>query len=63
MAVAVAGDIGEQAIIDTVGEKLARYKAPGKVVLSDKPLPRNAVGKVDKVKLRAMWPEMVEEKA
>ncbi len=63
VAVAVADDIGEQAIIDTVGEKLARYKAPGKVVFSDKPLPRNAVGKVDKVKLRAMWPEMVEEKA
>ncbi len=63
VSVAVADNIDEQTIIDTVGEKLAKYKAPGKVVFSDQPLPRNAVGKVDKVKLRAEWPAMAGESA
>jgi acyl-CoA synthetase (AMP-forming)/AMP-acid ligase II len=46
-----------------VSEKLARYKAPGHVVFMDQPLPRNAVGKVDKIKLRAMWPALMGEAA
>jgi len=62
VSIAVADNIDGQTIIDTVGEKLAKYKAPGKVIFSDKPLPRNAVGKVDKVKLRADWPAMTGEK-
>ena len=63
VSVAVADGIDEQTIIKTVGEKLAKYKAPGKVVFSSEPLPRNAVGKVDKVKLRADWPAMAGETA
>ena len=63
VAVVVADNIDEQSIISTVGEKLAKYKVPGKVVFSDQPLPRNAVGKVDKVKLRAEWSAMAGESA
>ena len=58
VAVAVAKGIDENAIIAEVGEKLARYKAPGRVAFSTKPLPRNAVGKIDKIKLRALWPTL-----
>jgi long-chain acyl-CoA synthetase len=46
-----------------VSEKLARYKAPGHVAIVSSPLPRNAVGKVDKIKLRAMWPVLKGETA
>ena len=63
VSIAVADNVDEQTIIDTVGQKLAKYKAPGKVIFSDQPLPRNAVGKVDKVKLRADWPAMAGENA
>ncbi|QJB68780.1 class I adenylate-forming enzyme family protein [Parasphingorhabdus halotolerans] len=63
VSVAVANEVSEQKIIDIVGEKLAKYKAPGRVLFLNEPLPRNVVGKVDKVKLRAMWPEMAGEKA
>lgn len=59
VAVAVAEGIDEHAIIAEVGEKLARYKAPGRVAFSNEPLPRNAVGKIDKIKLRALWPTLV----
>jgi long-chain acyl-CoA synthetase len=55
VTVAVASGVSEDAIKSEVGEKLARYKAPGRVVLASEPLPRNAVGKIDKIKLRAMW--------
>lgn len=58
VAVVVAQDVSADSIKHEVGEKLARYKAPGLVAFSADPLPRNAVGKIDKVKLRAMWPEL-----
>ncbi|MEW4467415.1 AMP-binding protein [Parasphingorhabdus sp. JC815] len=45
-------------IINTVGERLARYKAPADVVFTEEPLPRNDVGKVNKNKLRAAWPHI-----
>jgi long-chain acyl-CoA synthetase len=61
VAVAVAPGLSEDAIKGEVGARLARYKAPGRVAFTDQPLPRNAVGKVDKIKLRAMWPELVGE--
>lgn len=44
-----------QAVKDWVGERLARYKAPGKVAIISEPLPRNDVGKVNKAALRAAW--------
>lgn len=58
VAYVVGSGLTEQDIIAEVGEKLARYKAPGHVRFVSEPLPRNAVGKVDKIKLRAMWPDL-----
>ena len=52
----VKGDgLTEAAVIDWVGERLARYKAPGRVAIVSEPLPRNDVGKVNKGALRAAW--------
>ena len=58
----VKGDrIGEKAVIEWVGERLARYKAPGRVAIVSDPLPRNDVGKVNKLALRAAWPNLIGE--
>jgi non-ribosomal peptide synthetase component E (peptide arylation enzyme) len=57
--VVVANGLTEEVICGEVGEKLARYKAPGRVAFSPGPLPRNAVGKVDKIKLKALWPTLI----
>ncbi|MFM7028237.1 MAG: class I adenylate-forming enzyme family protein [Chakrabartia sp.] len=59
VAVVVAKDITEAQIIDHVAEHLARYKAPARVAFSPTPLPRNAVGKIDKIYLRANWPHII----
>ncbi len=59
VAVVVADDLTEETIFREVGEKLARYKAPGRVAFSPEPLPRNAVGKIDKIKLKALWPTLI----
>ena len=58
VAVVVAQDTDEAAIKQWVGERLARYKAPAHVAFSPDSLPRNHLGKVDKIKLRAMWPHL-----
>ena len=58
VAVVVGQGLTAEAIIHEVGEKLARYKAPGKLAFSREPLPRNAVGKIDKRKLRELWPTL-----
>lgn len=55
VAVVRAEGVDEQAVKEWVGERLARYKAPGRVVIISDPLPRNDVGKVNKVALRAAW--------
>jgi acyl-CoA synthetase (AMP-forming)/AMP-acid ligase II len=56
----VVGDLqNEAAVIQWVGERLARYKAPGQVAFLSQPLPRNHVGKVDKVALRLEWPKLL----
>ncbi|MCZ8324463.1 MAG: class I adenylate-forming enzyme family protein [Sphingomonadaceae bacterium] len=58
----VKGDgLSEAAVIDWVGERLARYKAPGQVVIVSEPLPRNDVGKVNKGALRAAWQKLSGE--
>lgn len=58
----VKGDgMDEQAVKDWVGERLARYKAPGRVAIISEPLPRNDVGKVNKAALRAAWHELSGE--
>lgn len=59
VAVAVGEGIDEPTIIATVAERLARYKAPAQVAILDEPLPRNAVGKIDKIALRARWPKLI----
>lgn len=52
----VVGELNDEpAVVDWVGERLARYKAPGQVAFMTTPLPRNHVGKVDKIALRAQW--------
>ena len=51
----VGDDIDAAAIINEVAEKLARYKAPAHVRLGPDPLPRNDVGKIDKMRLRTEW--------
>jgi acyl-CoA synthetase (AMP-forming)/AMP-acid ligase II len=55
VAVVRGEGLGEQAVKDWVGERLARYKAPGRVAIITEPLPRNDVGKVNKAALRAAW--------
>ncbi len=52
VAVVVGQGMDEAAVREWVGERLARYKAPGRVVISDQPLPRNDVGKVNKAAQR-----------
>ena len=47
----------EDAVIRWVAERLAKYKAPGHVAFAAESLPRNHVGKVDKVALRGRWNE------
>ncbi len=51
----VSDGIDPQAVIAEVSDKLAHYKAPGMVQVSNEPLPRNAVGKIDKLRLRREW--------
>ncbi|MEY4160609.1 MAG: hypothetical protein RLZZ136_1230 [Pseudomonadota bacterium] len=53
-----AKGITEDQIIRWVAERLAKYKAPGQVAFLDESLPRNHVGKVDKITLRARWHEI-----
>lgn len=53
-----ARDTSEDAVIRWVAERLAKYKAPGHVAFATESLPRNHVGKVDKVALRARWNEI-----
>ena len=50
--------INEDEVIRRVAERLAKYKAPGHVAFLDESLPRNHVGKVDKIALRARWTEV-----
>lgn len=61
VAVVRGENLGEQQVKDWVGERLARYKAPGQVAFLSDPLPRNHVGKVDKIALRAAWPKLYGE--
>lgn len=57
----VRGEGDERGVTDWVSERLARYKAPARVAFVNQPLPRNAVGKVDKIALRAAWPALAGE--
>jgi acyl-CoA synthetase (AMP-forming)/AMP-acid ligase II len=59
VAVVRGAGVSDDAVRAWVGERLARYKAPGRVAVTDTPLPRNDVGKVNKVALRAAWPRLI----
>ena len=61
VAVVIAPDIDEADVIEWVAARLARYKAPTRVAVTATPLPRNALGKVDKIALRKLWPELSGE--
>lgn len=61
VAVVRGENLGEQQVKDWVGERLARYKAPGHVAFLSDALPRNHVGKVDKIALRAAWHKLYGE--
>lgn len=58
VTVVVGEDLDEKTVINWVGERLARYKAPARVVFLPEALPRTHLGKVDKVALRAAWPTL-----
>ncbi len=62
VAVVVGQGMDEAAVREWVGERLARYKAPGRVVISDQPLPRNDVGKVNNAALRSPWAALSGDK-
>lgn len=63
VAVVVADPgITAQAVIAHVGQRLAKYKAPTAVAISAETLPRNAVGKADKIALRKAWHHLSGEK-
>jgi long-chain acyl-CoA synthetase len=61
VVVAKGEGLTEAAVKDWVGERLARYKAPGLVAFVRDALPRNDVGKINKVALRAAWPTLAGE--
>jgi acyl-CoA synthetase (AMP-forming)/AMP-acid ligase II len=61
VAVVAAPNIDEPGVIDWVAARLARYKAPTRVAITTNPLPRNALGKVDKIALRKLWPALSGE--
>lgn len=60
VAVVQADGLNERSIIDWVAGRLAPYKAPAHVAFSRAPLPRNDVQKIDKIALRALWPQLAE---
>jgi acyl-CoA synthetase (AMP-forming)/AMP-acid ligase II len=62
VAVVVADPgVTAESIIAHVGQRLARYKAPTSVAFSPETLPRNALGKADKIALRKAWPTLSGE--
>ena len=58
VAVVVGEGLNAPKVINWVGERLARYKAPGRVVFIPEALPRTHLGKVDKIALRTQWPTL-----
>lgn len=61
VAVVVAQGLTEADVIEHVASRLARYKAPTAVAFSTGTLPRNALGKADKIALRKAWPQLSGE--
>ncbi len=63
VAVVVGENVDPETVKTHVEEALARYKAPVEIRLCKTALPRNHMDKVDKIKLRAMWPALKGETA
>jgi acyl-CoA synthetase (AMP-forming)/AMP-acid ligase II len=59
VAVIVGAGLTADAVCAHVAAHLAAYKTPTQIAFSDTPLPRNAVGKIDKIALRAAWPTLI----
>lgn len=59
VTVIVGEGLGAAQVCDHVAAHLAAYKTPTAVAFSAEPLPRNAVGKIDKIALRAAWPKLI----
>jgi long-chain acyl-CoA synthetase len=55
-------DPSEEEMRALVAANLAAYKAPTRIVFTRNPLPRNAVGKIDKASLRDCWERMQQER-
>jgi malonyl-CoA/methylmalonyl-CoA synthetase len=53
----VVGSANEQAILQTISDRLARFKQPRRVILVDE-LPRNTMGKVQKAVLRERYADL-----
>lgn len=60
VAVVQAEGLDERSVIEWVAGRLAPYKAPVRVAFSAEPLPRNQSQKINKIALRALWPELAE---
>jgi len=58
VTVIVGTALTADAVCAHVAEHLAAYKTPTEVAFSAEPLPRNAVGKIDKIALRRLWPQL-----
>ncbi|MDT0574671.1 AMP-binding protein [Croceicoccus sp. F390] len=55
--------VSAEQISSAVGQELAKYKIPTAIRFIDEPLPRNPVGKIDKIALRKLWPQLCSEQA
>jgi acyl-CoA synthetase (AMP-forming)/AMP-acid ligase II len=58
VTVIVGTGLSADAVCAHVAAHLAAYKTPTQIAFTTTPLPRNAVGKIDKIALRAAWPQL-----
>ena len=58
VTVIVGNGLSADAICAHVATHLAAYKTPTQIAFCATPLPRNAVGKIDKIALRRLWPQL-----
>jgi acyl-CoA synthetase (AMP-forming)/AMP-acid ligase II len=58
VTVIVGHGLTADAVCSHVAEHLAAYKTPTQVAFRAEPLPRNVVGKIDKIALRRLWPQL-----
>jgi len=62
VSTAAGSKLSAESICDHVATRLARYKVPSEVIVTFEPLPRNAVGKIEKVKLKGNYLLQSKEK-